>query len=484
MFSRILSLIRHTAIYGTGDLLGRAVAVVLVPIYARHLTLADNGVISLAFAITGFSAVFYSLGLNPALIRILSNTQEPLEKQKAFSSAYWTLLGVGLCLSTLIYLNAHTCAQSILNNIEHTHIFYYISGILLLDTLSEPFFTLCRVQKRSTRYTLVRLVQYTLQLGLTAYLIAIKGQGPEAVFQANLLSSLFAFVVISPVGLTALRLTFQNTALRDLLSFGLPFVPSAISVLVINLSDRFLIQYFLGVEALGIYGITYKLGLPMFFIIKAFRAAWAPAVLDSDDHVQTSQMCARITTYYAVIGSFLCLILATFSHECIVLIAGSNAQDYLVGKQVIPLVALAFFFYGLYVIITAGVYIHGKANALPAIVGAGAILNILLNVFLLPKFGFVAAAWSTLVAYIVMVVLLYLFVRQFYPVPYEFARLGKIAIAGTIVYIATSDTLSDTSSEGTVARLIFLLGYPLILWGWQVVEPKELKQLAVGLFKA
>jgi O-antigen/teichoic acid export membrane protein len=480
----MISLIRHTTIYGTGDLLGRAVAIVLVPIYARHLSLTDNGIVSLLFAVVGFGAVFYSLGLNPALIRALSGNKTPLEQQQAFGSAYWTLLSVGLFLSALVYLNAQTLAQYLLYDVAHAHIFYYISGILLLDALSEPFFTLCRAQKRSTRYTLVRLAQYTLQLSLTAYLIAIKGQGAEAVFQANLISSLFAFVVIFPVGLPILRFVYHRATLHHLLSFGLPFIPSALSVLIINLSDRFLIHYILGVESLGIYGITYKLGLPVFFAIKAFRAAWAPAVLESEDVDQTNHMTARITTYYTAIGLFLCLLLTAYAHECITLIAGQNAPDYLIGKAVVPIVALAFFCYGLYVILTAGVYIHGRASALPVIVGAGAILNIVLNIILLPQWGFVAAAWSTLAAYILMTILLYGFVRQFHHVPYEFSRLGKIAIAGIIVYIAMSDVLPDTSTQGTIARSIFLLAYPLILWGWRVIEPKELKQLATGLLKA
>lgn len=484
MFSRILSLIRHTAIYGTGDLLGRAVAIILVPIYARHLSLADNGVVSLAFAIIGFGAVFYSLGLNPALIRVLAGKTDRSVQQQAFSSAYWALFCLGLCLSTVVYFNAEALSTFVLGNATHTDIFIYISGILLLDAISEPFFTLCRAHKRSTYYTLVRFAQYTLQLSLTAYLIAIKGQGAEAVFKANLASSLFAFVTIFPAGLATLRFSAHLDNLRDLLTFGLPFVPSAVSILVINLSDRFLVHHLLDMESLGIYGITYKLGLPVFLVVKAFRAAWAPAVLESDNHEETSHLCARITTYYTAFGLLLCLLLATFSHEFIVLIAGDNAQNYLLGKDVVPIVALAFFFYGLYVILTAGVYIHGKANALPLIVGAGALLNIVLNIILLPQIGFVAAAWSTVAAYILMTVFLFLYVRKFYPVPYEFAHLSKIALAAIIVYIAVSDYLSDTSSEGTIGRAIFLLGYPLILWGWRVIALKELKQLATGLLKA
>ena len=72
IFDRIRTLAKQTAVYGTGDILGKAVGVLLVPLYARLLSTTENGVISLAFAFIGFSAAVYSLGLNPALIRFLS----------------------------------------------------------------------------------------------------------------------------------------------------------------------------------------------------------------------------------------------------------------------------------------------------------------------------------------------------------------------------------------------------------------------------
>ena len=206
-------------------------------------------------------------------------------------------------------------------------------------------------------------------------------------------------------------------------------------------------------------------------MVKAFRSAWAPAVLDEtgDENTEedTRQMCARVTTYFTLFGIFGCLILATFAREIIVLIAGDNAQTYLEGIRVVPLVGLAFFFHGLYIILTAGVYAEGRAGSLPFIVGTGACVNIAINIFLLPKIGFIAAAYSTLIAHVLMAVLLYLIVRRFYPVPYEYGRLGKICIAGAVVFVVLSPHLHDTSIEGVIARVIFVAGYPLILWGWR-----------------
>ena len=472
MFSRIKSLAQHTAIYGMGDLLGRAVSVLLVPVYARHLGAEDNGILSLAFAFIGFSAVVYSLGLNPALIRLLSGKAD-LDKL-AFSSAFWTLLAVGGVLSGAIWASAEGLAHSLLGSATYSAFFALMAAIILLDALSEPLFTYCRARQRSLHYAVVRVIQHTLQLGLTVYLIAYLERGPIAVFEANFISSLFALVVMLPVGVRVIRPAFSRSALRELLRFGLPFVPSALSILVIGLSDRFLIRFFLGLEDLGIYGIAYKLGLPIFFVVKAFRTAWAPAVLDEDESAEeTPRMCAQITTYFALFGVFACLILGAFAREIVVLVAGGNAETYLKGVQVVPLIGLAFFFYGLYVILTAGVYAKGRAGALPVIVGAGACVNVAINLVCLPRFGFVAAAYSTLIAHVLMVVLLFFAVRRFYPVPYDYARLGKICVTAIIVFVALSGHLHDMSVQGIVARVIVVSSYPLILWGWRFFNPQK-----------
>ena len=140
MFSRIKSLAQHTAVYGMGDLLGRAVSILLVPIYARHLTPADNGILSLAFAFIGFSAVFYSLGLNPALIRLLSGKTDLGKHRAAFSSAFWALFATGFILSSLVWTNAGSLAQYLLGSVDYSAIFELIAVVVLLDALSEPLF--------------------------------------------------------------------------------------------------------------------------------------------------------------------------------------------------------------------------------------------------------------------------------------------------------------------------------------------------------
>ncbi len=104
-----------------------------------------------------------------------------------------------------------------------------------------------------------------------------------------------------------------------------------------------------------------------------------------------------------------------------------------------------------------------------------------LNLILLPRIGIVAAAWSSLAAYAVMAALLYLMVRRIYPVAFELGRMFKIAAAGGVVFLTVSRYLPDASYEGIIARGIFLMGYPIILWGWRLFDAREWAALRSAL---
>ena len=175
--------------------------------------------------------------------------------------------------------------------------------------------------------------------------------------------------------------------------------------------------------------------------------------------------------------------MTAFSSELIQLVSGENVAIYLEGQQVIPLVTLGFLFYGIYVIFTGGVYVESWTRMLPGIVSAGAATNVVLNVILIPRIGIIGAAWGTVAAYALMAAALYLSTRRFYRVAYERGRLLKIGFVGLVLFVAITTFVRESTAEGVVARGLLLLGYPLILWGWNFFEPREWERMRaiVGL---
>lgn len=474
----IRSLARHTAVYSLGDFGGRSVGLILLPVYIRMLTTADNGLISVGFAFLGFSAVFYSLGLNQALIRYLSGVDEDhVRAGERFSTALVALLAVGVVVSSLTWTFASPIANVVLGSPDNADIVQMIAVIVFLDTLSEPVFTLCRARQQSTRYALIRLFQHAGQILLIAYLIVFEGAGVRAVFAANIASSVFALVAISPAAFGLLRPVFRPALLRDLLVFGLPFVPSAISALIISLSDRFLLEHYLGLDALGVYGVLFKFTIPTLLIVRAFRSAWAPGVLAVRDAEEARSVCARVTTYFVAAAGGLLLLVTGFGRDLILLVGGANAFHYLPGYPLLPILTLGHLLYGIYVILTAGVYAEGRTRMLPGVVAAGAGLNLAINLVMIPRIGYIAAAWSTLAANALMVALLYANTHRFYPVAYEFRRIGKAAIAAATVVLAYSWAPDDVAPAATATRGAVFLAYPVILWGWNFLRPGEWQDL-------
>ena len=236
-------------------------------------------------------------------------------------------------------------------------------------------------------------------------------------------------------------------------------------------------KWFLGLESVGVFSVVGKICLPMQLIVRVFRAAWAPAVLSIPDPEESRAVVARVTTYFLLGAVFFFLCISAFARELILLVAGPQAAQYLPGANLVPPVTLAFVASGIYIILTAGVFAEGRARMLPGIVGAGALLNAAINVIFMPHFGMITAAWSTLAAYGLMVILLHISVQRFYPVVYEYRRLAKIVCTGAVVFLAVTGYVEDGTAAGLLARILFLLAYPLILWGWHFFKVGELRDL-------
>jgi O-antigen/teichoic acid export membrane protein len=473
VLSGFRSLARHTIVYGAGDIFGRAISVILLPIYVRELTTEENGIISLAFAFIGFSAVFYSLGLNQAVVRYLSAREGEGVLKERLSTAFIALFVIGGIFSAILYSKASAFSNVLLGSPRHSDILRLIAGILFLDALSGTLFAGFRAQQRSTAHSTIRLIQNTMQLGLTVYLILFQDQGARAVFIGNLVSSAFAVAACGILSARHLGFCLRTTELKRLLAFGVPFVPSAFAMLAIALSDRFLIRHFLGLEAAGIYGVAYKLTIPMALVVGSFRSAWAPAILAETRTEDAKALCARVTTYVVLGGVGLFLMMSALAGDFIRLVSGANAETYIAGRPVVPLITFAFVLYGLYIALTAGVYVESRTRILPAIIAAGAGLNIGLNIYLIPRLGFIGAAWSTVAAYGLMTTMLLLSVQRFYRVSYEYRRLLKIAVVSAICTLLIVNNLENESISGMVGRICFAAAFPLLLWGWGFYLPGE-----------
>jgi O-antigen/teichoic acid export membrane protein len=216
----------------------------------------------------------------------------------------------------------------------------------------------------------------------------------------------------------------------------------------------------------------------MMLIVSMFDYAWRPFFLSHAAEPGAKKMFARVLTYFVTATSFVLLVLSFFIGD-IVRIKFSGHYlihpSYWGGLSIVPVVLLAYLFLGVYNNLVAGIYIEKKTQKLPAITLAGAAANVAANFLLIPVMGMMGGAVATLLAYMVMAGALYVTVRQFYPVPYEWGRIGKVVLAGGIVEILF---LTVNAGELRILwNIALLLLFGALLALLRFVDPEELQAL-------
>ncbi|MFN3820963.1 MAG: lipopolysaccharide biosynthesis protein [bacterium] len=462
----------QSLIYGTGHVLSRFIAFLLLPFLTHHLTPDEySAYTQLYIAITLGMAVLI-LGLDIGLLRFYVPEKELSRRQGVFSSVFWSsLVVVGLgCGLAWGYARDLAAWIVTLDPIPPWGVtsFGLAVGIMGLDILSAYPLVVLRAEEKAWRFIGVNLLSGVLQLGLTLWWVVGKKMGVVGAFQANLVASVVRMAVLLPVVIGRLRWEWSGELFRRTLTFGLPNVPNFIFVSLVEMADRWLLGHIRGAYENGLYAASYRLGMFLSVVAMGFRYAWQPFFLNVADRPDARDLYSRVLTYYLVIVLGLYVALVAWVEPLVKIpfpgIGEIIAPEFHPGLRVFPVILLAHIFNGVYAIFMVGIYLERKTAVLPLISGWAALVNIVGNLLLMPKWGMWDAAWMTVLSWGLMALLLYLYIQPRYFVPYEWARLAKI-IGIAAVCVALTLILRQWG-ETPLALLVPLLYVPLILSPW------------------
>ena len=462
-FSRIKKLASETAIYGISTIVGRMINYLLVPFYLAVFDPSLYGIVGLVFMAFTLLNHVYQHGMESAYLKYTSGDEGRARKEVVFSTSTWSLLLVGLLLSAIIVLLRTSIAELINIGIQWSHLFYFVAGILLFDTLAIVPFAELRLQNRPLFFAAVKLSNILLNVGFNLFLILGLNYGIEAIFIANLIASLGTLLLLAPLYTKLWRPTFDASIWRHLIAFGLPFLPSGLSYAFVDrinlyflgrMDDTAITRLYgtdlpadiqtaeegLGVYVVGIFNAVWKLGVFMMLIAQMFRFAWQPFFLQHADDDDARPLFARVFTLFTAGAGLVLLAVSFFIDELVALpLPGGReliAREYWLGLYLVPIALLAYFFQGWYYNFTAGAYIEKRTSYFVVCTFMGALVSLAINILLVPRYGMTAAAWATTLAYGVMALALYFIVQRFYRVPYDWKAVGTILTLGGAVFAA------------------------------------------------
>ena len=398
----ILSLGKQSIIYGFGHVLTRLATFLLLPLLTNALNPDDYGIISIIYIFIGFSMTFYRYGMDTALMKFYIESNNP---KSYFSSILFIQVVTSLILSGLLFL-AKNIIQPILIGNGQTILITYIAIIIFCDIIWNLIIITLRATEKAFQFVSFNLFNVILLVGLTIYFVNTKQMGVEGVLLGNVYASFIlllssGFLLINRFSISTINFNIINKIIK----FGLPFLPAAIFGIIMEGSDRFILRYMMDETAVGIYSAGYKLGIFGLLIVMGFSMGWTPYFLKYNKNQESNANYSAITTLFLGIYGFLGIIITLVLPQIkYISIYGYTliGADYFDGISIAPIILMSYYFFGLYVLMLPRIYKYESTAKIPYFKLAGACSNIMLNIILIPKFGIVGSAFSTLISFAIM----------------------------------------------------------------------------------
>ena len=435
MLNKLIELSKDTAVYGVSTIIGRFLAFLLFPIYTNVFSPDEFGTYTLVYAYLAFLNVVYIYGMDAAFMKYTSLAVGE-EKKETFSTPYLFVTITSIIFSLLFYLLLDPITLSMNLSSQFSYLLIYVIGILFFDTLALIPFNSLRLERKTQKFVAIKIINISINLGLNLVLILQYGFGIEAIFISNLVASIFSFVALLPEIMKKLKLQIDLEVLKKMLKFGLPYLAAAFASVIVQIIDVPIVESLTDTATLGIYRANYKLGIFMMLFVQMFLFAWQPFFLENAKEKNAKEIFAKVLTVFLVIASSIWVLLSLFIEDIVTIkIMGRTllGEQFLSGLPIIPIILLAYLFNGLYMNFIAGIYIEEKTKYFPLITGFGALVNVAVNLVLIPRLGIMGAAWATLASYIVMAGSLFVVSQRVYKIDYEYPKIIRIFLMIIIV---------------------------------------------------
>ena len=379
------------------------------PIFTRIFTVAEYGVLSLITVTISTVLAFSKLGLTSAAIRMYEESRAQSENHVA--SYYSTfLIGAVICAAMIsaLYGSITPLLTRILSMPELLPLFALSAFIVFCRTVNGVSLSFFRAEQKTRFFNSVSVMLTYAGSGLSIILVLFIIKGLWGFYTGQLIIEVLALIFLvlflikkSKIGLQYFSIPLFKSAIK----FGLPLVGLEFLNHVLTYGDRFLITLYCDAEQLGIYSVGYNLSsyvsnlllVPLSFAVTPLLMQ----VWTKDGIEQTRNFLTNVTRYVAL---FFFPIIAGFiavNKELLILLASSK---YIESSAIVPFAVIGVGFFALSNLLNAGLIIYKRTDRILLYSFIAAVLNVVLNVFLIPHYGIVGAAFATFLSYFMFMI--------------------------------------------------------------------------------
>jgi O-antigen/teichoic acid export membrane protein len=325
------------------------------------------------------------------------------------------------------------------------------AGIVAIDAVAAIPFAKLRRDNRPLMFSVIKIINVIVSISLVIFLLKIapglysnntgwfhKIYNPEYrvgyVFLANLISSSVTLLLLLPF-IVNLKLVFDGKLWTRIIAYSFPLLLAGLSGSINDAIDKIILRRLIGEEnglsTVGIYGAAYKIGVLMALFIQMFRFAAEPFFFERAKHENAKESYAFIMKYFVIIMLLVFLginlYISVFQY-----IVGANYREAIV---VVPIISMAYLLYGIYINHSIWYKLNDLTVYAVYITAIGAAITILINLLLVPVFGYMASAWAHIASYLSMLIMSFVFAKKHYKIDYKIKEIVPYFVLAVLMVI-------------------------------------------------
>ena len=496
--SGIKKLAGHTLWYGVPKIFSRFLNYGLTLLGFRLFDAATTSDLTQVYAVIPFLNVIFTYGLETSFFRFAQTN----DRKKLYNTLSVSILVSTIVLTLLLFI-FKTPLTEFLELKNHPDYVTWMIWIIFFDTLIVIPLSQLRLEERPARYALVNMASIFINIAVVFFFLFVAKNAyerdPQTILGAiydpkigvgyfilgNLVASVASLLFLLPE-IKQVRFVFDKKLWNEVMSYSYPLLIVGFGGMVNELLSRVIYRKVADGTSLeqdrelGIFGANYKLAVLITIFIQIFRLAAEPFFFNQSAREDAKKIYARVMKFFVIACCFMFLVIALFLDFWQLLIA-SKFKEYAEGIHIVPVLAMASVFLGIYYNLSIWYKLTNKNMFGAYITIGGAVITVLFNIWWIPGFGYTGAAWATFICYAFMMVVSYIQGQKYYPIPYPKKKLLAYLGVAVLLY-AVHELVARQLNERWV-------GYPYIYYGTGMlfmvlfgililrVESKELQRL-------
>lgn len=429
------------------------VSFLLIPLYTRFLIASDYGFIDLIQTYITLFVPIFTLKLDSATFRFLIDCRKD-DKEKERNEIVTNVLAIIFFLTIIVLVG-----MFLLRRIIKINYYGVVCCNIFVLMISNILLQFLRGLGKNKHYSISTVLMSLATLVSNFVLIIVFKFNASSILISSTIANVIGIIYISII----LRLhqfidvkLINKKKIKDLLFYSLPMIPNQLSWWIVNISDRTIITHFINTAANAVYTVSCKFSNIVNTVFAIFSTSWQEtASLHINDKNREEFLSDMMNSIFILFASFsiIMMVMIPFVFDLMV------GESYRVGFNYIPILLLGNIF-NILVSLLGGVYIALKmVKQVANTTIISAILNILINLLLIKKFGLYAASVSTLIAYLIMAIYRYIDIKKYLKIKLNFKKILLFFIA----FFISSALYFANNLYANILNLLFVIAFCIIL---------------------